>query len=172
VSFEVGDGRDLRVEPASFDVVVLHTVLCHVPEPETVLAEAARALRVGVAVAVFDGDYAMITFAVADGDPLEVCADEFRRAYVHDPWIMRRMPAMVRAAGFADPRLQSHGYVQTEDVDYMFTVVHRGADALAARGVTSAEHVESLKREARRRVAEGSFFGHNGYISVVATKAA
>jgi len=81
------------------------------------------------------------------------------------------LPAMVRAAGFADPRLQSHGYVQSEDVDFMFTVVHRGADALAARGVTSAEHVESLKREARRRVAEGSFFGHIGYVSV-ATKPA
>ena len=33
VSFEEGDGRALRFADGDFDVVVCHTVLCHVPEP-------------------------------------------------------------------------------------------------------------------------------------------
>ena len=46
-SFEEGDGRALRFGDGGFDVVVCHTVLCHVPEPERVLTEALRVLRPG-----------------------------------------------------------------------------------------------------------------------------
>ena len=45
--FEIGDGTALGLKDASFDVVVLHTVLTHVPAPEAVLAEAHRLLRSG-----------------------------------------------------------------------------------------------------------------------------
>jgi ubiquinone/menaquinone biosynthesis C-methylase UbiE len=47
LSFEEGDGRALRFGDGDFDVVVCHTVLCHVPEPERVLTEALRVLRPG-----------------------------------------------------------------------------------------------------------------------------
>ena len=47
IAFEQGDGRALRFGDDEFDVVVLHTTLCHVPEPERVLAEAFRVLRTG-----------------------------------------------------------------------------------------------------------------------------
>ena len=57
LSFEEGDGRALRFGDGDFDVVVCPTVLCHVPEPERVLAEAVRVLRPGEPLAVCDGDY-------------------------------------------------------------------------------------------------------------------
>src|SRR4029450_13292615 len=41
-SFEEGDGRALRFGDGDFDVVVCHTVLCHVPEPGGGLAERVR----------------------------------------------------------------------------------------------------------------------------------
>ena len=171
LTFEVGDGRSLPVDDDSFDAVVLHTVLSHVPGPEAVLREAHRALHPGGAVAIFDGDYTTITFAVADDDPLEACANEFRRSYIHDPWVMRQMPALVRAAGFDDARVQSHGYVQVQDANYMLSVLARGAAALAARGVVSAEHADALNQEAARRLDAGTFFGHIAYVSVTARRA-
>ena len=45
VSFEVADGRSTNLDNASFDVVVVHTTLCHVPEPERLLAQAHRVLK-------------------------------------------------------------------------------------------------------------------------------
>jgi ubiquinone/menaquinone biosynthesis C-methylase UbiE len=47
LGFEVGDGRALGFQGASFDVVILHTVLTHVPGPEAVLTEVHRVLRPG-----------------------------------------------------------------------------------------------------------------------------
>jgi SAM-dependent methyltransferase len=150
--------------------VVVHRVLSHVPGPEQVLAEAFRVLRPGGKLAAFDGDYATITLATGDVDPLQTCVDAFRPAYITDAWVVRRLPALVRDAGFAHGRLRSHGYVQIEDPDYMLSIADRGADALAASGTIGPALADALKAEARRRVAEHAFFGHVAYASLIAGK--
>jgi ubiquinone/menaquinone biosynthesis C-methylase UbiE len=47
VEFLEGDARALQFPDRSFDVVVFHTTLCHVPESERALGQAARVLRPG-----------------------------------------------------------------------------------------------------------------------------
>jgi arsenite methyltransferase len=65
-------------------------------------------------------------------------------------------------------RMRSHGYVETRDARYTPTIVDRGADALVAAGRIGEETATALKAEARRRIAEGRFFGHVAYASLVA----
>ena len=154
LSFQEGYGRQLPLGDASFDAVVLHRVLSYVPGPEDVLAEAFRVLRPGGRIAVFDGDYTTITLASSAADP----------------WLLRRVCALVHDAGFAGGRLRSRGYVQVEDPDYMLTIVDRGADALAASGTIGRELADALKGEARRRVAAHTFFGHVAYASLIARR--
>ena len=45
LNFEIADGRSLPFAADSFEAVVFHTTLCHVPEPQILLAEAMRVLR-------------------------------------------------------------------------------------------------------------------------------
>jgi SAM-dependent methyltransferase len=170
LSFVEADGRDLPMPSDRFDLVVAHTVLSHLPGPEALVAEAHRTLRPGGVFAVFDGDYATITVATGDHDPLEACARAFTPAFINDPWTMRRMPAALRDIGFADLRVRSHGYVQVEDPLYMISIVDRGADALAAGGTIGSDLADALKAEARRRADVGRFFGHIAYTSIIARK--
>jgi SAM-dependent methyltransferase len=170
LTFGHEDGRRLSFASATFDAVVLHRVLSHVPEPEQVLAETFRVLRPGGMLAVFDGDYATITLAIGDVDPLEVCVDAIRPAYITDSRVVRKLPALVGAAGFVGGRLRSHGYVQIDEPDYMLSIVDRGADALVAAGTIGPELGEALKAEARRRVDAKMFFGHGAYASLTAEK--
>src|SRR5262245_10906375 len=55
LSFVQGDGHSLNFPDASFDLVVFHTTLCHIREPETALRESYRVLRPDGWLAVFDG---------------------------------------------------------------------------------------------------------------------
>jgi ubiquinone/menaquinone biosynthesis C-methylase UbiE len=48
------DGQQLAVPAASFDAVVLHLILAVIPDPVRCLQEAARALRPGGRIVVFD----------------------------------------------------------------------------------------------------------------------
>jgi ubiquinone/menaquinone biosynthesis C-methylase UbiE len=100
VAFEEGDGRALRFADRDFDAVVLHTTLCHIPQPERVLAEAFRVWRPGGALAVCDGDYATITVALGESDPLQDCMEAVQAAFINDLWLVRRLPALLASAGF------------------------------------------------------------------------
>jgi ubiquinone/menaquinone biosynthesis C-methylase UbiE len=169
LSFQTADGRSLPFPEASFDAVVFHTTLCHVPEPQLMLAEAVRVLRPNGCVAIFEGDYAGATLATRAGDRLDACAEAFREGFVHDPWVARRLPALVRAAGLRVESIRSHGYVEALAPGFMLgSWVDMGADALAATGRVEPSAAAELKAEARRRIDSGEFFGHIAYLSVVA----
>lgn len=172
LSFRLGDGRDLPLADAAFDAVVFHTTLCHIPDCERALAEAHRVLRPGGHLAVFDGDYATTSVALGDHDPLQTCAEAAVANIVHDPWLIRRLPALVRSAGFVPIAFKSHGYVQTVEPTYMLTLVDRGADFQVAAGRIGEGLAEALKAEARRRAAEERFYGQIAYASLIAERPA
>lgn len=54
IGFVLGDSMSLPFAGESFDCVVLHLIVAVVPEPERCLAEAARVLKPGGTVVVFD----------------------------------------------------------------------------------------------------------------------
>src|SRR5215475_12820702 len=62
--------------------------------------EAHRVLRAGGWRSVFDGDYTTITVALSDHDPLQACVDAVLTKGLENRWLVRRLPALVRAAGF------------------------------------------------------------------------
>jgi SAM-dependent methyltransferase len=70
---------------ASYDLVVFHTTLCHIPDPETALREAHRVLRPNGWLAIFDGDYTTTTVAISDFDPLQPLVNAMVANFVHNP---------------------------------------------------------------------------------------
>jgi ubiquinone/menaquinone biosynthesis C-methylase UbiE len=172
LSFKESDGRSVALDEDTFDVVVVHQALSHVPQPEQLLAEAFRVLRPSGWLAVFDGDYATATIAMAERDPLEACVHAFRTNFVHDPWIVRRLPQLIQTAGFEVMPMHSHGYVEAPEGAYMLTWIDRGADVLLHTGRISQETAEALKAEARRRSAAKAWFGHIAFASVLGQKLA
>lgn len=170
VSFRQSDARDLPFEDASFDVVVLHTLLTHVPGPEGVLAQVHRVLRPGGQVAVYDGDFTTMSVATSEADPLQGCIDAFIEGNVNDRWLVRRLPAMLRAAGFAPAPSRSHGHLDTEDPQLTRGWTERGALYLHQWGRIDAAMRDALVAECARRIETGAFYGFMNYVSMIARK--
>jgi ubiquinone/menaquinone biosynthesis C-methylase UbiE len=170
ITFEEADGRSLTLPAESFDAVVVHTTMSHVPQPERLVEQAFRVLRTGTWFAVFDGDYATATVAKNEFDPLQACVAAFRTNFVNDSWLVRRLPQLVRCAGFEIISMKSHGYLEAPTGACMLSWIERGADVLAQGGCISAETAQALKAEARRRSDESQWFGHIAFASLIARK--
>jgi SAM-dependent methyltransferase len=170
LTFMQGDGRSLPFADASFDLVVFHTTLCHIPNPEIASREAYRVLRPNGWLTVFDGDFTTTTVAINAFDPLQDLVNATVANFVHDPWLVRRLSKTLESTGFRLLSLRSHGYTQTAEPTYMLTLVDRGADILSASGSLSADAADALRKEARRRAQAGEFFGHISFVSVIARK--
>lgn len=172
IAFEEADGRSLTLASESFDAVVIHTTMSHVPQPERLVEQAFRVLRPGGWFAVFDGDYATATVAKNEFDPLQVCVAAFRTNFVNDSWLARRLPELVCSGGFELVSMNCHGYVEAPTGGYMLTWIERGADVLARSDCISAETATALKSEAKRRSDELKWYGHIAFASLISRKPA
>jgi hypothetical protein len=121
-------------------------------------------------VGIGDGDFSTATVAIGDDDPLQMCVEAFVESFVHDPWLVRRLSALARGAGFAVSPLQSYGIVETLEPSLTPTWVDRGAEARLAAGHIGAELAAALKAEERRRATEGTWFGYMAYASLIGRK--
>ncbi len=170
LSFAIGDAKRTDLEDASVDLVLMHTLLCHVPGPEDVIGEAFRVLKPGGILAVCDGDYDTATAQIADFDPLDQIIRFMINQNVTNLWIMRQITGMLTEFGFELGARRGHGYVAEGDAAYFLTVIDRGADRMVETGILFRETAEALKREARSRLAANRFFGFMSYVSHIALK--
>jgi SAM-dependent methyltransferase len=154
----------------SFDVVLFHTCLTHVREPQEALSEAYRVLRPGGRLAIFEGDYATTTVAVSDNDPLQDCVEEAMEAFVNDRWLVRRLSGLVSSTGFEIERFDPYGYLQASNPDYILTLIDRGADVLVNTNRLGRASADSLKQEARDRVKQNRFFGFISFAGLIAER--
>jgi ubiquinone/menaquinone biosynthesis C-methylase UbiE len=99
VDFRVGDAHSLDFPAATFDAVIAHTLISHVTEPTTVLCEMARVVRPGGIVAIFDGDYASLTYAFPDHELGHRMDAALATVSFNNPRIMRDMPRLIPELG-------------------------------------------------------------------------
>ena len=168
--FEIGDAKATGLADGSVDLVLMHTLLCHVPGPISVIKEAYRVLKPGGVLAICDGDYDTATTQIADFDPLDQIVRFMINQNVTNLWVMRQVAAMLTDSGFALGTRRGHSYIADGGASYFLTVIDRGADRMAQTGVLFADTADAMKAEARHRLDADKFFGFMSYVSQIAHK--
>jgi ubiquinone/menaquinone biosynthesis C-methylase UbiE len=171
VEFYPGDTRNLDIPANRFDAVVAHTLVSHVDEPLAIVEEAARVVKPGGMIGIFDGDYATLTFAL--DDPAQGrCYDEAMiKAIVTSPRVMRQMPRLIRQVGLEMAGMFPYVMAEAGEGDFWLSAID-AYERLALRSgqmteVQAAGWANAL-REASRA---GVFFAASNYYAYVARRA-
>ena len=172
VEFVPGDAHALDLPAASFDAVVAHTLVSHVRDPLAVLAEAARVVRPGGHVAVFDGDYASLTFGSSDRELGQAMEAAFRSMIMSAPRVMRQLPRLLPQAGLELSATQAHVYAEAGASRFMLNLAETYGPLAASSGLVPAADVEAWLADQRRSAEDGTFFAACNYYAYVAKAAA
>ena len=138
VEFVVGDVHALDFPTATFDAVVAHTLVSHVRDPRAVLAEAARVVRPDGWVAIFDGDYASLTFGSSDaplGQTMELAVQSM---IMSSPRVMRELPRLLPAAGLRLIAMQAHVYAEAGSSSFLLNLAETYGPLVASTGLLPA----------------------------------
>ena len=169
LAFEVASGEALPLETGSVDAAVMHTVLTHVERPGALLAEAARILLPGGALAVCDADFSKATFAAFPDDPLDACARAFVNGFVTDPHIVAKLRVLLPDAGLTVTHFDVRTRLVTDPVQ-MRPWVEVTAKAMLERGRIGPALAEALIAEHERRAEGGTLYGYQAFGTAIAVK--
>jgi ubiquinone/menaquinone biosynthesis C-methylase UbiE len=173
-TFAVQDGRALPYPNAAFDLSVAVTVLCHLPERDTVLREMARVTRSGGTVLIVDGEYAANQVLHPDPEVTARVIQGWRAGSIDDPYLMRRIASFVQAAGLEPGTVNGYVHVETGRVDEATSFIWQWAQfaartAVASRTISQSEAerwIDGL-RDLNQR---SELFGSVTYVGITARR--
>lgn len=169
LEFRVGDGAALELGDGSADIAILHTVLSHVANPASLVAEATRILRPGGTLVVCDADFSKAALGLCQGDPLDSCAQAFVAGSVTDAWLAGKLKPLAFAAGLTVAHFGTANRVVTDGMGNLVWV--RMASArLVGDGVIGQLLADALEAEYMRRTEAGTLYGFLPFVTMIATK--
>jgi len=170
VEFAVADAHELPFPDACFDAAVAHTLVSHVRDPIAVLAEAARVVRPGGSVAVFDGDYASLTFGCSDLQLGQAVEPALQSIIMSSPRVMRVLPRLLPMAGLRLIATQAHVYSEVGSSTFMLNLAETYAPLMASSGLLPAAEVTTWLADQRRSAEDGTFFAACNYYAYIARR--
>jgi ubiquinone/menaquinone biosynthesis C-methylase UbiE len=169
-TFKPGDTRSLGLEDGQFDAVVLHTLVSHVSDPLSVVKEAARVVRPGGMVGIFDGDFASRTFAQEDPAKTKQDDDIINHSVATSPYAMRQMPRYLKQAGLELAAFFGHVLAEAGQADFWKSSIESNRKLMPQTGAMSEGQANGWANALVKASEEGVFFGANNFYSYVARK--
>lgn len=170
VEFKVGDAHQLDFVDKSFDAVIVHTLISHVTDPIAVLKEVARVVRQGGVVAIFDGDYASLTYAFPDRDFGRQMNEALATATFNNPLVMRDLPRLLPEMGVTITEWFADVVAEIGTGSYFKSFAETYAPFVVSGGLLPAEKVDDWLAAQNRAMGDGTFFASCNYYTYLAKR--
>jgi SAM-dependent methyltransferase len=163
IVYEVGDAHHTSYGDGEFDIVTMHTLISHVDDPLQVLREARRVVRPGGTIAVFDGDYASLTFAYPPEALAKMVEEKLMQLIVANPRIMRDMPHLLSEAGLELVEADGALYADIGSGRFWPAAAETYGALLARSDLLPEAVLADWRDHQARSAAANTFFGATNY---------
>lgn len=162
-------GDVLPYPDGTFDGIVMHTLLSHVPDPLPILREARRVLKSNGKLIVFDADHAGTTYGQKDYQKGRRIDALLTSAIARHPDICRQMPCYLKEAGFQLDRHFADVISECGKGDYWLSSVKAFIAFLPTLGALSQDECQEWEESMLRSQDDGTFFASGTFFTFVAS---
>lgn len=164
VEHRAGEATALPADDASVDVVTSTQVYEYVEDVAAALTEARRVLRPGGRVFVLDTDWDSLVWHSSDPPRMRRVLASWD-AHLVDPHLPRRLPRLLREAGFDEPEVQVLPLLKTgwDEGSFAAGLVGLIETFVAGRGDVEPGEVRAWAADLRSSGSSG-FFSLNRYL--------
>src|SRR4029453_10080496 len=131
-----------------------------------------RVVRPGGSVAVFDGDYASLTFGGDDPQLNQTMERSVQSIIMSAPRVMRELPRLLPKAGLRLTPTQAHVYAEAGSSSFLLNLAETYGPLAASTGLVPAADVDAWLADQRRSAQEGTFCAACNYYAYVAQRGA
>ena len=170
LEFHVGDAHDLPFENGGFGAAIAHTLISHVAEPTAVLQELARVVRRGGSVAIFDGDYASLTYACPDHEFGRRMDAALAAATFNNPFVLRHLPQWLPQIGLLLKETVPDVVAEIGSASYFRSFAETYAPFVARAGLVPPADVDAWLAAQLKSIEAGTFFASCNYYAFLATR--
>lgn len=170
IEFRVGDSHALEDPADSYDVVIAHTLISHVVDPAKVISEASRVVRPNGVVAIFDGDYASLTYGAGDSELNAEMVDGILAAVVANSHVMRQIPTILANCGLEVMAFLPEILAEAGEGAFFSNLAESYIPMAIGAGTVAGESAEHWLALQRKASSEHRFFGACNYYTYLARK--
>jgi ubiquinone/menaquinone biosynthesis C-methylase UbiE len=167
IEFQVNDIHSLDFEDGYFDMAIAHTVISHVADPEAAVKELHRVVKPGGVVAIFDGDYASLTFAYPDDEFAKQFEEVFLHVIVNNPRVMRNLPQTLSTVGLDITGVTSHVLAEVGTAQFWMSAIEAFTPMIASSGLLPADKLNNWIAWQRKAVETGQFFAASNFYTYI-----
>lgn len=160
--------ESLPVADHSQDIVVMHTLMSHVPKPVALLQQAARTLKSGGRLIIFDADYASTTYGYPDFERMRRIDLKLLQGLVTQMDLCRQLPRYLKQAGLCLVDHKSYLVSEAGRGDYWLSSVKSFAKLIPALKILPEAEGQDWVKHMLDSHEQGTFFAAGCYYTYFA----
>jgi ubiquinone/menaquinone biosynthesis C-methylase UbiE len=168
LNFEQIDAMANKVSIKNYyDIVIMHTLISHVPDPKIVLTNAMKYIKKSGKIIIFDADYETLLMSSGDKKLDDIVNNAIKKGCVAQPKVMREIPKIAKDLDLNFLNYQANLLFEAGEADFFYGM----GKALSTAVVKSEQLDEIVAKKWISKLEESmkqqTFFGMCPYITYI-----
>ena len=154
-------------DQGSYDAVIMHTLVSHVPNPALVIANAKKFLKKNGKIIIFDADYETLLMASGNKKLDDIVNTAIKKGCVAQPTVMRLIPKIANNLKLKLSKYKSNLLFEAGSAEFFYGMGKTLSTAVVKSNQLDKKIADEWLKEIEKAMSENTFFGMCPYITYI-----